>query len=270
MRALNIFTCLVLYSASLTTNAAVLLKDTFESGSLNSPTSGGSWGSATNVTNSANGGYNSQHAAKFNFIGNTSTASNADAFSELRFDLGKLSSTVWVQFQLYIPSNYVHRNAESTDNNKFIRLWGSDYNNVEKVGLSTWPTSNGGSKLIADWNNGGGIGPKGSQHSDFITSSDLGKWMTIKIQFVAATSTQPGTLNLWKNGVKVIDNTGTVDSYRSGEPHAYRYGYLLGWSNSGFTQTTSILIDDVTFATSEAELGDAPNPPNPPSFIQVQ
>lgn len=252
----------------LVSQAEILFQDGFESGDFSKVSGNAKWGSKNSVTVSPERAKEGAYAAKFHFAGNTSLAANADAFSELRFDVGSLRTDVWIQYELYVPANYQHRNADSSDNNKLFRLWGNTYNDIEKVGFSMWP-SNGLSRAQADWDSGTGMGPKGASYGSFITAADLGKWMTIKIQAKAATATQPGTLNLWKNGVLVIDNTNTVNHYRTGETHAFRYGYLLGWSNSGFTETTDLYIDNVTFATQESDLkgtSSTTSPPAPPAL----
>ncbi len=234
-------------------HAAVLFADNFDTANLSKTTGAAKWNGITSVVASNDRSVSGNYSAKFTFVGAASI--QEDAFSELRFDLGSLQPEVWTQFKLYVPSNYAHRSGYGSTNNKIFRLWGNTYDDIEKVGFSTW-SYNGMSNIQSDWNyNGEGIGPKGNAYNSFITSSDLGKWMTIKIQVKAATATQKGTLRLWKNGALVIDNNGTMNSYSASNPHAYRYGYLLGWSNSGFTQTTYMYIDDVVFATTEADLG---------------
>lgn len=268
---------LFLASQSLHSYAEVIFQDDFSSGDLSKTQSGAQWGSQVYVSVVSSPSLSSDNSARFYFKGSSDLSE--DAFSELRFDLGKLYPELWMQFYLYVPENYEHRDAQSTDNNKFLRLWGSSYNDNEKLGLSTWLGSSGGSQMIADWNRQGeGIGPKGETYSSFITSSDRGKWMKVRVHVIAAKSaTTPGSIRVWKNDELVIDNYQIVDSYASGEPHAYRYGYLLGWSNSGFNVDTYFNIDNVIFATSSADLdgglvdsevsGDSP--PNPP-VINVQ
>jgi hypothetical protein len=257
-------------------SGVVIFEDSFTGGDLTKTMSGAKWGGQVNVevievievSSVVNEG-----VVQFSFKGSSDTSS--DAFSELRFDLGKLYPEIWLQFYMYIPLNYVHRDAIGSDNNKILRLWGSDYNNVEKIGLSTWPGSSNSSRLIADWNRGGaGIGPKGPEASSFITESDLGKWMKVRFQVIAASSlSSPGSMRVWKNDELIIDHYQAVDNFYSGEPHSYRYGYLMGWSNSGFNELTKINIDGVVFATSKDDFSDSGNllsPPNPPLQIYVE
>ena len=217
----------------------------FESGDLSTAP----WGSSRRVTVSSVRASSGDYSARFEFEPSTT----GDAFAELRFDLHSQQREIWIRYDLYIPSNYSHRDAPSSDNNKFFRLWGSDYDSPEKVGASLWPTSANGSRLAFDWNTGNGIGPKGDRYG-LISEDDLGRWMAVKVHALAATSERKGSLRLWKNGNLVLDASAEVDNFSAGEPHSYRKGYLLGWSNSGFSSRTFLHIDDVVFATEEADL----------------
>jgi hypothetical protein len=231
--------------------AVEIAHDGFEDGSLTGPL----WVGATSVSVSTDRAHAGTHAAKFRFAGDASL--DADAFSELRFDLGAVYPEVWLRYRLFIPSNYVHRDATGSDNNKMIRLWGRTYDDLEKIGASTWLDSpaDGFSSLMLDWNwHGDGIGPKGVDHQGFIAAGDLGTWMDVIFHAKAATSGNLGTMQIWKNGVLACDGTGTMDNFTTGEAHGYRYGYLLGWSNSGFTATTDFYIDDVVFGTTKADV----------------
>lgn len=255
----------VLSLQALSSHATVLFKDDFESNSFSTTLSGAKWLDRSSVTVSPSVAKSGKYSAQFHFAGNSSLAESADAWSELRFDLGKQNKELWIKYDLYIPSNYAHRNASGTNNNKFIRLWGNNYDEKGKVGLSLWPNK-GYSSLQGDWDEGPGIGPNGNASSNFITASDLGKWMTVKIYVKSPTSSSaPGTMKVWKNGTLVIDDTNQLKNYFSGEANAIRYGYLLGWSNSGFTQNTDLYIDNVIFGTQESDVADqagsAPKPP---------
>lgn len=251
--------------------SAVIFQDDFSSGGFDKTNGGARWTSRVDVNIASSPNVVGPNSAKFTFKGSSDLSE--DAFSEMRFDLGGLYKELWIQFYLYVPDNYYHRDATSTDNNKVLRLWPADYNNNEKVGLSAWRGSGGGSTMIADWSSqGDGIGPKGDRYSSFITSADRGRWMKLKVHVIAAASSSvPGSIRVWKNDELIIDNYQIMDSYYGGEPHAYRYGYLLGWSNSGFNETTNMYIDGVIFATSENDLdGGATGTTSPPKAPEMQ
>jgi hypothetical protein len=247
---------LLMLCVSGTSAAAALFSDGFETGNLSNTQNGVKWDSSTSTKVDSTILKNGKYSLKFNYA---AAAADGDSFSEQRFDLGALYKELWFDFDLYVPSNFTHRDSPGTDNNKFFRLWGVTYDEAEKVGASFWPQGDGYSLVQADWDLGGGPGPNGAIARNFISSSDRGNWMNVKIHIIAATSAAPGTLQIWKNGTLVIDNSGIVKNYSGSKPNAYRYGYFLGWSNSGFNTETNFFIDNLVISTESI----ATNPTNP-------
>lgn len=99
-------------ACTLTLNAqnshsAILFSDGFESGNLRATLGSAMWGAAENVSISSAVAKTGSYAAKFHFAGSSDLS--ADSWSELRFDLGKLTTEVWIQFDLYIPPNFKHQ-----------------------------------------------------------------------------------------------------------------------------------------------------------------
>jgi len=193
-------------------------------------------------------------STKLTYLAN---ASYPNEGAEFGFDLGAEYREVTIDFDWYIPSNYVHRNLSPT-NNKMFRLWpGTDgasagYNSNEKIGASMWRVADNQSNIQVDWNfNGEGLGPKGSAYSNWVTSADFGTWVTVKIYCKAPTSSNSadGIIRIYKNGVQVVNET-NVNSWTSGQSHAYRYGYLMGWANSGYAAQTDFFIDNVVFTVA--------------------
>lgn len=226
----------------------IIFADDFSSGDFSFTQGNAKWGSKVRVSVVEKDG---NPAANFTYIGSHDLSE--DAFAELRFDLGTVYSELWLSYDLFIPSNYHHRDATSSDNNKMLRLWHTKYGDAEKVGVSAWQNGKGMSVAIADWAKPGqGVGPKGEKIEDFINASDLGKWMRIKVYARAATANKKGTLKLWKNNKLLMNNEGLLDNYAANEKHGYRFGYLLGWSNSGFNEDTHLWIDNVVFSKKES------------------
>ena len=228
----------------------IIFADGFNTGDLSHAEGDARWTSTKEITIVENSG---NFVADFRYEGSSDLS--ADAFAELRFDLGEVYPELWLQYDLYIPAHYHHRDAESSDNNKMLRLWHTEYSDEEKVGFSAWQNTNGFSTATADWRKiGEGIGSKGARVDDFITADDLGKWMSLKVYVKAATANAPGTFKLWKNGELVMDNEDILENYATDEEHGYRKGYLLGWSNSGFNEETHLLIDNVVFSENDPNL----------------
>jgi len=267
--------------------------DSFTTNNFSRTYNGAAWGGSegnraiiSNVYSAGNTSINTT-AMLCEFTGSANLS--IDAGAGTNFNLGALYTKLFIEFDMYIPNGtepwggaaYKHRDGldadgtSGSDNNKFFRIWqrsrsdpspppgtSSDgYNSGEKVGASLWRDSANNSEIRADWSSpGGAIGPKGAPYTRYIDlSTDLGKWMRVKIFVASATATANGTIKIWKNDTLLIDNTNLVQNYEGLEPRGYQYGYLLGYSNSGFDANTKILIDNVHFYTpAENDLIGAP------------
>jgi hypothetical protein len=53
-----------------------------------------------------------------------------------------------------------------------------------------------------------------------------------------------GIVQMWKDGVLVLSNTVLPWYDSTNQANYMTQGYLMGWANSGFTNTTNIYIDD--------------------------
>jgi len=262
--------------ASYSAHSEVLFQDGFESAAFATKTIStvtgavASWIDRDDVSVVSGHAKSGVYAAKLHFTGNLDPS--VDAWSELRFDLGKLTPEVWIKYDLYIPANYIHRGTGT--NNKFFRLWGATYGEHEQVGASMWPNHNGDgfSRIVADWYCGSqGMTSCGQFNEPHIVASDRGTWVTFKIYVKAATAQNFGTMKIWKNNTLIVDDTNLVDNYFVSGTHAYRYGYILGWANSGFAQDTDFYLDNVIMGTAQADIDQtAPAVASPPSSPLLQ
>jgi len=221
-------------------NADLIAKDDFEAG-----TWGSFWGSLANTTVSPILSKDGSYAARFQYPG---VAITEDGWAEARFDLGGYYEQLSIRFDLYVPLNYEHRDSGSGNNNKFFRLWNETYNDLEKIGATTYNESTSGEsgigsdyRLASSW----GMSSSVKKASDFITTADKGNWVSIVIYIKAATDSKPAELRIYKNGRLHLEDKLNIN-YVPGT-QGYRHGYLLGWSNSGFTQETIFYIDNVEF-----------------------
>lgn len=262
----------ILLSLPMAGGAEVVFSDAFSSSDLSKTMGKAKWTNRTNVEVVSNGkAISGQESAKFRFPGNQDP--DKDSWAELRFDLGNTYPELWIQYYLFVPENYEHR-GESWSNNKFLRLWARDYKDREKVGFSLLWRGDGGSDLNSEWSvNGGGLGTKihrTGAGDAFITTADQGKWIKVRVQAKAAQSGDVnGTLRLWKNDELIIDHADLINNFHLDSLHAYQFGYILGWANSGFDEQTEFYLDDVVIATSVNDLEAISNSnslPNPPTF----
>jgi len=232
----------------------VIAEDDFESGRFASV-----WGSLTSVSlvELPSSTKRQGNAMRFVFKGGNSTA---DSFSEARFDLGREYMQLTIEFDMYVPSNYYHRRpADNTNNNKFFRLWTKTYDDLEKVGASML-TEGGGSTIGSDYRKAVDKGQSTAvlNEGGFITSEDKGRWMAVRIDVKAPTDSSLGSIRIYKNG-RLHLNDSSIKNHVPGS-QGYRYGYLLGWANSGFDEDTIIYIDNVRFLDRVAA---RPLPPIP-------
>lgn len=207
---------------------------------------------------------------QFQFVGNPDTTEDAGA--ELRFSMN-LHQEVWFKYRLYIPANYIHRDGtgpDASDNNKgWFNLWGDTYSDQDvamrieferlsdtqsRIVMYAKQAQTGSSSQI-----NGSIDSDGRLPANLICigPSDFGDWMDLVVHArVSDRGLANGRCTVWKNGsifcdYRDVDNSSAVEL----SSNAYNGGYLLGYANSGFTDTTNLNIDDYSIGTSAASIG---------------
>jgi hypothetical protein len=189
---------------------------------------------------------------------------------------------IWLQYDIFIPTNYYHRDLEPNSSNwvgggeKLIAMFADEYsgNNPTLIlGLNmmrrTYDTGTPNT-----WNQGGSY-QSGSfsvlrngardwyqmwpdQNKPVVdVKVDLGTWQRRTIHVVMPTSatSNNGVVEFWvkrANGTvsKIID---VHDGWFYGGAQNYiNGGYLLGWSNTGFDNDTYFLIDNVIVASAQS------------------
>jgi hypothetical protein len=169
-------------------------------------------------------------------------AAGADSNAEQRFALGRDLDEIWMEYDLWVPANFAHRN-ESPSNNKFFRLWGNDYTARNKIGASTWYSASfdENASLRGDYIRRGSssITASGSPVVEFCPTADLGTWRQVRIhaKYVTADGAADGLIELWFDGVKVFEWANLDQRYEAAEPY-WNAGYLFGAANSGYAAET--------------------------------
>ncbi len=225
-----------------------LFFDDFETGDLsrteNEVLYRGSTSTEVSLENKKEGTY----SLKFLF---KSGSSGEDAFSEQRMSYPN-TGELWIKYDLYIPTNYSHRQEISASNNKFLAIYKNEYSLPGfQVNWSLSPNGNGGSNLsLHRYRNGteqSTISPSGGIGDDFITADDHGKWVSITARVKAPSSenTTDGAMQMWKDDVLVCDET-ALDMFGGNGENFMNKLYLLGWSNSGFAENTIFYIDNLS------------------------
>lgn len=235
-------------------NVAPVFRDDFETGKRASPQGGYQWkGTPGNITVSSEIARSGRYSLKFVYTGKENCK---DATAEQRFAFGERLTEVWLEWYIYFPDGtegvgpkYHHRSQSgcpsSATNNKFIRIWGNDYNAPNKVGAETWATGGGDSRLdgMAVLNGSGPIRYIG-RYGSFINDGTRGRWVQIRAHFkLADIGKSNGIVRFWVDGKLVIDER-SVAVYSTNGLHYWDQGYLLGWANSGFNENTPVFVDD--------------------------
>lgn len=260
--------------AALPSQAGVIFQDSFEGGNLAAKANGFSWGESRDTAVSTEKAKSGSYALKFTFAG---VPSGQDSFSEQRFYLGGNYPDIWVSYDLYVPANYVHRQQSDSANNKgFLYMWSGDYNSPSGPGMGPnfWPQNEttGPASYGTQYVWGPGWGKHfWSAMPKAIESEDRGKWVTIVAHYkYASSANNDGVAEIWKTRDGVQQKLMSItngDWYVSGQK-GFDQGYLLGWANSGFDQTTIFYIDNVTVSTTSL-LGGATKVPAAPTSTSV-
>jgi len=254
-------------------SAAILFEDGFESGNLSRTTGGIHWADSVSAGVSNERAESGAYSLKFTFAG-----SGGDSFSEQRFSLGGHYPEVWIRYDIYIPTNYTHRqNSDSSNNKGYLSIWSGNYSspNGPLLGLNFWPKGNstGPASYASLHQFGMGL----DQHAwsampNAIEPEDRGKWIRIVLRFkYASAANNDGIAEAWKTRdgqrQKIMSITNGA-WYRSGQSAGFDQGYLLGWANSGFSETTVFYIDNFAIST-DSLLSDLPVVPNPPTAVSA-
>ncbi|WP_108867227.1 heparin lyase I family protein [Aquimarina aquimarini] len=143
------------------------------------------------------------------------------------------------------------------NNNKFFLVWQGDYGSDKSgnsISFENWYKNRGNSCLSyypakdhGAWRAGHTI----SENYMIDKKHDLGKWMEVIFHIkVASSSNDDGIIQVWKNGQQYLNVT-DLPNYSEMGFNYFQYGYLLGWSNSGFDEETILYIDNVVFSTGK-------------------
>jgi hypothetical protein len=170
-------------------------------------------------------------------------ADGDDSSAQQNFSMGRNLSELWLQYSIWVPTNYAHRSQSGVTNNKFFRLWGDSYGSRNKVGLSSFRASPSDLRFEAnrpEWGTSGvGVisGVATPAYGDV-----TGEWVQVRMHHKMVTAAEnDGVIELWFDGVKVMDTTNLPISYVSGQAY-WNTGYFFGWANSGFTEETDFHI----------------------------
>ena len=232
--------------------ASVAFEDGFESGGFLGAV-GGTWYNQTAVSVSREKSRTGLYSLKFTYV----ASPDGDAWAEIRGNFkNNAAHEVWLEWYLYIPTNYKHRDSTGPDNNKFAIIGhesnmhgGWKHHSRIEVNRGTTVTSITRARIVYG-NEATGVSSefdlKQCCVQDVISAEDLGTWVRFGYHVKNATSIEAadGEVNMWKNGVRIAYNPGVPLAGLSG-PLPNGYFELMGWANSGYSEQTVFFLDDV-------------------------
>jgi hypothetical protein len=282
------------FIAATAAHSQTIISDSFESGDLSARyTSGIDW-AGTNRTSlvkrdpvrgdiiiySGNreveilSGFDKQWKAKHGDVSmRFDYPSGTNSWAEQRFSLSSAHPEIWIRFWLKVPINFRH-SSNSPSNSKLFALWMDGYSSKgagPTIIWEFWNDGSGGSRLAYHYSPGGfRTANSHKQHKQFIRyPNDQGRWMQVvmQVEMARTTSSNDGVIRLyrrWDNETSFTmlhEDTNADIGPPSGGPKGWKAGYLMGWSNPGYSQRTEWLLDDLKFSnTSLLDVVDAPSP----------
>jgi hypothetical protein len=234
-----------------------LFADSFETGNLSYTENSVSWGSTNDTSVQASNARTGSYALEFYFQG---VPTGTDWSAEQRWSMPQ-TTEVWVEYHLKVPSNYVHRNEPDTEHHKLWAIWGYDYatSGRPKVVAEWWRTSDSVSYWRFLYN------PSGSGTSIQVEAGTaatgtpanawnmaLGEYSQVRIHADMGTpDVANGVYQVWINGSLILDRDDLlmIDSV---DPYQYfNAGYLMGYTNGGYTDDTYFYVDDFKIYTTD-------------------
>ena len=224
-----------------------LFFDDFEAGDLSKTENNIYYGASTSTEVSSEMKKDGTYSLKFSYSG---VPGGEDSFAEQRMSYPN-TEELWIKYDLYIPANYYHRKESGASNNKFLAVYKNEYTQPGfQVNWSLSPNETGGSNLtLHRYRNGeeqSTISPSGGIGDNFLTENDHGKWINItaRVKAPGSEGATDGIMQMWKDGILVCDET-ELDMFGGVGENFMNELYLLGWSNSGFTENTNFYIDNL-------------------------
>lgn len=186
--------------------------------------------------------FSGQYAMKFTY---GPDANGEDSWTEQRFNLASSPSSapreVWIEYQLRVPSNWVHR-YQAPGNNKLFALFAENYSNTGDIQavFEYERESDTRSNIRVICMSGRGC-LKGNYLAHLFDSSMRGKW--VRMRFHLRAGQNNGLIEVWRDN-ELVYSIYDYSHYFSSGNNYWREGYLMGWSNSGYAQATSFYVDD--------------------------
>jgi hypothetical protein len=239
--------------------ATPFFQDTFAGNQVNNA-NGFTWSAPTKEVVTFDG----SSAMRFRFVG---TPSPQETISEQRFNMGRQLQELWLDYEIYIPSNLVLRNYPGGSNpNKFLSLWPLNYSTVGDTYVVTefWrdeadTTSFARMLSLGDLYPGQTIrGGNAIQNTNFISTARAGAWNRIRVHYKIASGAgqTDGIYEGWIGTELMWRSRSDWQFWSTGGQNYIQRGYLMGSSNPGYAEQTDYYIRDPKFYDQNPQWSD--------------
>jgi len=236
----------------------------------------------------SDGSSNSKHWAEQRFH-------LTQSVDEVRTSSGESSvahQEIWIRYWMFVPENYHHllneAGTRAGQNNKgWIYLWNRNYSPAQHPDgepspvsnhIEWWPTSNNESFTTIVRRKGGGHSPPSWRHENqgnrAFLPSDYGQWVDFAfgLRLKSFKGADDPFIQVYKNEDLILEWDSTrfpeeYDSWASNDDpsmNGFDRGYIMGYHNSGYTETTTFYITDFRIGTTPRSVGLGHAPPKPP------
>jgi hypothetical protein len=253
----------LLAAASLTvipapSTVGLAFEDDFDNGRLSS-TSEFSWG-ALNATGGkrqvvSDQSYSGAYSLRMRY---GPDAPGGDSNNEMRFVIPSRPTEVWIEYMLRVPDNFEHRSG-GANNNKLLALWAENYGSPTTTLHLVWEftrDSDASSRIRVASAKADGYERTGQEDSqDLIrdlvfTPEDIGNW--IRLRFHVRSAVDASIMDVWRNDRLISRMPAAYSVTAPGWDEDYiGHGFLMGWSNSGYSEQTDFFIDDFRLYTTD-------------------
>lgn len=239
--------------------------DDFASGSRTNA-NGVVWGGGGSQTSvSTDAAYNDTYSLKMVFPATAEETQQIAVTAEQRMYLGQSLTEFWMEYYLYVPSNYTHRDLTAlADNNKFFAVYSSastggdaSQNNDRWRGvIETLPGTGGKSTVRTATSRSDSMAvldEAGNNTADFFGGTGpitLGAWNRVRhwIKMASGRLVGDGRWVMWINDTTFVNVT-VGDFWNFSEleptPTVVTHCYILGAANSGFSAQTTFFVDAI-------------------------
>jgi hypothetical protein len=185
--------------------------------------------------------HSGSYALKFAFGPN---APGEDAFKEQRFDTGRDSPEVWIEYMMYVPDNWEIRSGEAPANNKLFSIWANSYSRTGDIqAVFEYEGFDGGESDIRVLCMSGPGCDNGTKYTHVLDTTMRGEWIRIRVHVKSGPA---GIVEFWRDDTLVYARYDYLMEFAGGN-NFWRIGYILGWANSGFDEQTVFYVDSVKF-----------------------